>query len=169
MSATPSRRTVVRTATWSAPAVAVVAAAPAYANTPTPPNLSTSTSSGSTRDGTDVTVNPTTFRNTGGTTAEGLDVRIQTGDTVNAVTVFGVPVTNFGITFTPPLPSNDFTMKIPAGTSLGQITIPPEGSYTAPAAQVFSFATSDPTTMNTTVVASNAPTTTVPFISNTTV
>lgn len=77
-----NRRTVVRTAAWSAPAVAVAAGAPAYAATPTEPNLSGSTLSAAPTRNTNgvisVPENTATFNNTG-TEAVGLTATIQLG------------------------------------------------------------------------------------------
>lgn len=68
-----NRRTVVRTAAWSAPAVAVAAGAPAFAATGGTPNLSTSTlASPPTRNNSGVIsipANAATFINSGGAAA----------------------------------------------------------------------------------------------------
>ncbi|QOK22488.1 hypothetical protein IGS73_15680 [Janibacter indicus] len=73
---TPSRRTIVKGAAWSAPVVTIAAAAPwlAASPDPTPPHdPHASVSSGGTRtSATNLNISPTNFINTGTETVEGV-------------------------------------------------------------------------------------------------
>lgn len=156
-----TRRSIIRTAAWSVPAVTVAAATPAFARSTTPvpgPNLSTSTSGGTpTRSGNDVTIAPSTIRNSGDTTALGLVVRFQTSEVVTKfmLNFFGpMDPANLGIVVSG-IPGTDFTMTVPPGTALGQVSINPGGEYTSPAGQILTFATTTPSTLNVTATASN--------------
>src|SRR5690606_30825385 len=89
---TPNRRTVIRTAAWSAPVVAVAAAAPAFATSPpvdpTLPNLSTSTANPTlpSRTGNKVTIPPTTLVNTGGSNGVGVVIKyVSSGPNITAI------------------------------------------------------------------------------------
>lgn len=133
-----NRRTVVRTAAWTAPAVAVAAGAPAFAATPTAPNLSTSTISAAPTRGTDGTVavapGTITFVNSG-TTVEGLNVSIALGGSggasasgvptqaplgsITAVLLAGQPLEASG------LGTSNVSFSIPKEI----VTIPKDGSY----------------------------------------
>lgn len=164
---TPTRRAVIRTAAWSVPAVTVAAAAPAFADStvPTPaPDLSTSTSGGTpTRAGNQITIAPSTIRNTGDATATGLVVNFSSTEAITGFELlfFGSPLdyAALGITLsptpTPEAPVTAFAMTIPDGTDLGKVRIAPGGSWTSPASQRLTFATSTPTTLTVKATAAN--------------
>lgn len=133
-----NRRTVVRTAAWSAPAVAVVAAAPAYATTSTEPNLSSSTMSSAPSRGTDGTVSvapgSVTFVNTGGGAANGLSVEISVGGSGGA-SATAVPTTApLGSITEVRLNGNPYPYVTGLGTSSVVLTLPAELVTIAPGA-----------------------------------
>lgn len=158
---TPNRRTVIRTAAWSAPVVAVAAAAPAFAASPDPtlPNLSTSIPSATppARSGNVVTLQPTVFVNTGGSTPTGLEVVFNTSEPLNIPILFNgvIDPSALGVVFggTP----NARTMSIPA--SLSTFT---NDQFASSFTQALQFATSNPSTLQVTVTAGNGG---VPYVS----
>jgi hypothetical protein len=146
----PSRRSVIRTAAWTAPAVTVAAAAPAFAATGAP-NLSTSVSGGTpTRDGLDVTIAPSTLNNTGTQETGGVVVAFSSTVAIDnlQLDVFGslMDPSALGITVTG-LGTTSVTMEVPASLA----NIAPGGSWTSPASQVLTMA--DETAFDLTVTA----------------
>ena len=154
----PNRRTIVRTAAWAVPAVSVAAAAPSLAaSTNGPPNLSTSISGGGERSGNQLTIQPSTFINTGGTDAEGLTVVFNSTDVdINQISILGSNANGFlGISVTG-TPGRAVTMVLPPGTSLGQVFIEANGGeYKAPVPQVLTFGGPEATTLTVTATATN--------------
>lgn len=171
----PTRRTVVRTAAWSLPAVSVVAAAPNFAasNHETTTNLSTTvvTTQPSRVSATQVFVPATTFINTGGLPAQGFTVEISTSIPITTLEVsldggnswlnigaLGIIVSGYG--------TGTISFLTPAAIG----TIPAGGTFTSPAPQRFTFQSEGETTMATVVTGVNtAATANIPFVSDTTI
>ena len=168
---TPSRRTIVKGAAWSAPVVTIAAAAPSLAASPVDPakpNLSTSTQGvGSGRTSANVLeIKPATINNTGGQETGGLTIVFASSDV--AITDIKLGTLNpalLGITLAG-LNSNTVTMNVPA--SLGNVAA--GGTYTSPFSQVLTFAGPQATSLTVTVTAVNGgvpwepPTTPVPAL-----
>jgi len=158
------RRTVVRTAAWSAPAVAVISAAPAFAASGTP-DLSTSVAGTPTRTFTDgfahFTVPDTTtvFTNTGGGPVEGLVATISfTSGNVTDILIAGMPYGDLApaVTVTG-VGTNTVTLTI----SSDVLVIAPGDSFPLPLSLEFvTDNTGQATTMSVTGVAANGGTST---------
>lgn len=167
---TTDRRTIVKGAAWAVPAISVAVAAPALAASPVPEpdiDLSTSASAGGTRtSATNLNVNPSTFTNTGTVTVEGITVTfVASGtQTIEGISVFGSDIKNLvpGAT-TAGYGSNTVVLTLPPGTGLGQVTIAPGASYTAPLGQDLALGSPEAFTLNVTVRATNATDASVPF------
>jgi len=119
------------------------------------PNLSTSAPKPPTRKtANSIDVPPATFNNTGSVGTKGIRVTIDSPDNpITNITAFGAPVTNFGITYEPGFAPGPTATKIimRTGSGLSDMTIPANGSKTAAAGQVFTFANPLPVTFQTTV------------------
>lgn len=158
---TPSRRTIVKGAAWATPVVTIAAAAPALTASPVTADidLSTSSSAGGSRTGGTLNINPSTFRNTGTETVEGITVTfVASGDqTITGISVFGSGIKNLvpGAT-TAGYGSNTVILTLPPGTGLGQVTIPPGAEYTAPLGQDLGLGSPEGFTLSVTVAATNA-------------
>lgn len=166
----PTRRTVVRTAAWSVPAVAVVAGAPQFAASHGGPDLRTSTQgAGSGRTApNELTIQPATLNNTGDTETGGLTVSFNSSVTaINNLTLGGIDPGAIGATVTG-LGTNDVTMVlVPTGLAAGT-NIAPGASYTSPLSQNLTFSGPELTELTVVVTATNGghpwtpPTTPVP-------
>ena len=152
----PSRRTVVRSAAWTLPAVAAVTAAPAFATSTDYTDLSTSSAPAPTRSSpTTIEVPATTFINTGTIVSLGISVRIESNIAITKImagpidpAAVGVVISGLGTTLV--------TMQVPAD-GLAAATIQPNGgTYTSPLPQTFTFAAEGPVTMSTVVTGVNA-------------
>ena len=113
--ARPSRRTVIRTAAWTAPAVSLVVAAPAYATGSTPPCV-WAVSSSSVNSG-------------NGTWSFHFDILTGSGSTVSGVTAVAkfagnVKITSFS-------PTSGWTISPSAGSSARTWTFTHVGDITA--------------------------------------
>ncbi len=168
---TTDRRTIVKGAAWTIPAVSVAAAAPALAASPTcdeiPQDLSTSSSAGGTRTSPEnLNINPSTFRNTGTESVEGITVTfVASGtQTIEGISVFGSDIKDLvpGAT-TSGYGTNTVVLTLPPGTGLGQVSIPPGGEYTAPLGQDLALSSPEAFTVNVTVQATNGTDCSVPF------
>lgn len=166
---TTDRRTIVKGAAWAVPAVSVAAAAPSLAASSDPTvdfDLSTSTSAGGTRSGANLNINPSTFTNTGTETVQGITVTfVASGtQTIEGISVFGSDIKDLvaGAT-TAGYGSNTVVLTLPAGTGLGQVTIAPGDSYTAPLGQDLALGSDEAFTLSVTVEASNATDASIPF------
>lgn len=168
---TTDRRSVVKGAAWAVPAISVAAAAPSLAASPTcdepDRDLSTSSSAGGTRQSAEnLNINPSTFRNTGTESVEGITVTfVASGtQTIEGISVFGSDIKNLvpGAT-TAGYGSNTVVLTLPPGTGLGQVTIPPGGEYTAPLGQDLALSSAEAFTLSVTVQATNGTDCSVPF------
>lgn len=102
----PSRRTVLRTAAWSVPAVSIAAAAPAFAASPpleTPPNLAGTVVTTPARSGSTISFAPFDIVNSGGVDTAGVNLTFQlgTGEITEVLGQYGaipvqIPVDGFG-------------------------------------------------------------------------
>ncbi|UTT65734.1 hypothetical protein NMQ01_13700 [Janibacter sp. CX7] len=159
---TPSRRTIVKGAAWSAPVVTIAAAAPSLAaSTTAPHDLSTSVpGSGNRISATQIDISATEFINTGTETIEGITVVFSASDgqKINDVQVFGQPIENLAVGATISGEGTSVvTLMLAPGTQLGQVTIAPDGgSYKSPAGQTLILDSSIGFTLTTTVSATNA-------------
>ncbi|MGN0064589.1 MAG: hypothetical protein ACI379_10140 [Nocardioides sp.] len=126
----PTRRTVVRTAAWTVPAVTLVTAAPAFAASSNYTDLSTTAPVAPTRTGAQTLQMPTTmtFTNTGDLAVDGIEVLITSSIAVSEMTVdLGAPIPVeglAGITIAPSLaagPQTSFKLTVPPG---GLLQIP---------------------------------------------
>ncbi len=163
----PTRRTVVRAAAWTVPAVTLVSAAPAFAASTNSTNLSTTFVSAApfrvAATPNKVEVPPTTFTNTGDLPAQGIHVAITASLPITLIEVMGMDVTTLGLPVTG-LGTTDVTMTVPETF----VTIEPGASAELPVSQVFSFASTDEVTMALTVTGINpAAAVNVPFTSGT--
>lgn len=167
-----TRRTIVKGAAWAAPVVTMAAAAPTLAastNCDVPDrDLSTSVSGGGNRVGaTQLDLSATQFINTGTESVEGITVVFQAsgGQTINDVQVFGQPIENLAVGATIAGEGTSMvTLTLAPGTSLGQVTVPPNGgSYQAPAGQTLILGSNAAFDLTVTVNATNATECSVPF------
>ncbi len=154
--AKPTRRTVVRTAAWTLPAVSVATAAPAFAASTDYTDLSTSQAPTPSRSSpTTIEVPATTFINTGNVVSRGISVRIEANIAITKIMAgpidpgaVGVVISGLGTTVV--------TMQVPAD-GLAAATIQPNGgTYTSPLGQTFTFAQEGSVTMSTVVTGVNA-------------
>lgn len=161
---TTDRRSVVKGAAWAVPAISVAAAAPTLAASPGGADLSTSVpnADGSTRSGTQLTIAPTTFINSGDANVEGLTVLFESTEVIESFALefldyelFGIVVTGEG--------TNALTAVIQPGTALGQVTIPPGDDYASPVGQILTFANTSALTLTVTVTPTNGG---VPFVTS---
>ncbi|CAM4009900.1 hypothetical protein [Janibacter anophelis] len=165
----PTRRTLVKGAAWSVPAISVAAAAPALPASPTTPahDLSTSVPGGGNRvAATQLDLAATNFINTGSETVEGITVVFEadSGQTIEDIQVFGQPIENLAVGATiSGEGTGTVTLTLAPGTGLGQVTIPADGSYQAPAGQTLILGTGDAFNLTVTVSATNAVAGDVPF------
>lgn len=167
---TTDRRTIVKGAAWAVPAVSVAAAAPSLAASSDPQpdiDLSTSSSAGGTRtSATNLNVNPSTFSNTGTETVQGLTITfVASGtQTIDGIAVFGSDIKDLvaGAT-TAGYGTNTVVLTLPPGTGLGQVTIEPGNSYTAPLGQDLALGSPEAFTLSVTVRATNGTDASVPF------
>lgn len=169
---TTDRRTIVKGAAWAVPAVTVAAAAPSLAASTEcdepDRDLSTSTPGTGSQRTSDANLNiaPTTFTNTGTDPVEGITVTfVASGtQTITGISIFGNDIKNLvaGAT-TAGYGSNTVVLTLPPGTGLGQVTIAPGASYTAPLGQDLGLGSPEAFTLSVTVAASNATECSVPF------
>ncbi|QNF93868.1 hypothetical protein [Janibacter sp. YB324] len=171
---TPSRRTIVKGAAWSAPVVTIAAAAPSLAASPdpTPPHdLSTSVpGTGVRQSATNLNLSPTTFNNTGSESIEGLTITfvVDNGQTITGITIFDKDIKDLvaGAT-TSGYGSDTVVLTLPPNTNggVGQVSIAPGGSYKAPLGQDIGLSSPSAFTISVTVKASNELAGDVPYTS----
>ena len=168
-----SRRTIVKGAAWAVPAISVAAAAPSLAASPTtaPHDLSTSVpGTGTRQSATNLNLSPTTFNNTGSETIEGLTITftVDSGQTITGISIFGSDIKNLvaGST-TSGYGTNTVVLTLPPNTSggVGQVSIAPGGSYTAPLGQDIGLSSPDAFNISVTVTASNGTASDIPYMS----
>lgn len=171
---TPSRRTIVKGAAWSAPVVTIAAAAPSLAaSTTAPHDLSTSVpGTGVRQSASNLNLSPTTFNNTGSESIEGLTITfvVDNGQTITGITIFGSDIKNLvaGAT-TSGYGTDTVVLTLPPNTTggVGQVSIPPGGSYTAPLGQDLGLSSPTAFTISVTVKATNELAGDVPYTSTT--
>lgn len=169
---TTDRRTIVKGAAWAVPAISVVAAAPALAaSTTVPHDLSTSVpGTGTRQSATTLNLSPTTFNNTGSESIEGLTITftVDSGQTITGITIFGtdIKILVAGAT-TSGYGTDTVVLTLPPNTSggIGQVSIAPGGSYTAPLGQDLGLSSPDAFNISVTVTASNSTPSDVPYSS----
>lgn len=165
---TTDRRTIVKGAAWTVPAISVAAAAPSLAASPVAHDLSTSVpGTGNRISATQIDISATNFINTGTETVEGITVvfSASNGQTIEDVQVFGMPIEDLAVGSTISGEGTSVvTLTLAPGTALGQVTIPPNGgSFQSPAGQTLILGSADAFTLSTTVSAANAQDGDVPF------
>ena len=169
---TPSRRTIVKGAAWSAPVVTIAAAAHSLAaSTTAPHDLSTSVpGTGTRQSATNLNLSPTTFNNTGSESIEGLTITfvVDNGQTITGITIFGSDIKNLvpGST-TSGYGTDTVVLTLPPNTTggVGQVSIAPGGSYTAPLGQDLGLSSPTAFTISVTVKATSELAGDVPYTS----